>query len=702
MNLFWEITLIEFLLNVAVFAGAIIFYSPLRLLAARLPGGGPRFKESSASGVMFGLATAVAVSMPIHLEGGAAVGCSTILLALAAPIDGYLAILLGLAFCVAIELLPWIAKGPTNYTIIVASLISAILGLIFQLTLKYWPGQRNAQLQYFHLPLLGMLSAAGGLGLYALTAGPVGIVSSVAPAVMSNVCAACILGTLLMHEKRRTASEHDLRESEAHLAIQANDLAAARDIADGANRAKSMFLANMSHELRTPLNAILGYAQLLKRNRNLTQGQADAYNTIQQSGEHLLMLITDILDLSKIEAGKIELHMSPVDITGFLNGIANIIRIKAEEKNLDFECDIASDVPAFVQADPKSLRQVLLNLLSNAVKFTDQGRVELRVRVVSGSREDVRLRFAVCDSGTGIAADQLEKIFHPFEQVGDEHHRIGGTGLGLSISRQLVRLMGSDVGVVSTPGQGSCFSFEMSARLVDSTQTVSQLSGQLTGYSGPRRKVMVVDDTDANRSVLTDTLQSLGFEVSQAVNGLEALISAQSSPPDLILMDVRMPVMDGLEAMRRMQQIPDLRMVPVIAVSAGVTQKEHADCTTAGAKAFLTKPIDSACMFEEIGRLLKLNWIREDPQQTTSAVSDRYERFVVPEPAQMESLHELAKAGNMRAVREKAAQLAALDETFRPFADTIAKLAQGYQSKALLRMVEKYAPMNHATQLELL
>jgi signal transduction histidine kinase len=204
-----------------------------------------------------------------------------------------------------------------------------------------------------------------------------------------------ILGTLLLHEKHRTETERELRESEAYLAGQAKELAVARDTAESANRTKSMFLANMSHELRTPLNAILGYAQLLKRDRSLTKWQGDATDTIQQSGEHLLTLITDILDLSKIEAGKLELHLSPVNMIVFLRGIANIIRIKAEEKALDMACDIASDVFEFVQADQKHLQQVLLNLLSNAVKFTDRGRVDLRVTVLSKSLEDVRLHFEV-------------------------------------------------------------------------------------------------------------------------------------------------------------------------------------------------------------------------------------------------------------------------------------------------------------------
>jgi len=464
----------------------------------------------------------------------------------------------------------------------------------------------------------------------------------------------------------------------------------ARDAAERTNRAKSLFLANMSHELRTPLNAILGYAQLLKRDRNLTKWQWDASNTIQQSGEHLLTLITDILDLAKIEAGKIGIQLGPVDINGFLHGICNIIRIKTEEKVLAFGCDIAPDVPAYVQTDHKHLRQVLLNLLSNAVKFTDMGRVDLRVKLLSQSQGEAHLRFEVCDTGTGIAGDQLEVIFQPFEQVGDARHRAGGTGLGLGISQQLVRLMGGEIHVESTLGQGSCFSFDMTAMLVDSTFAASPMSGDVTGYSGPRKRILVVDDTEANRTVLTDTLNSLGFEISQAINGSEALTLAQATLPDLVLMDIRMPVMGGVEAMRRMQHIPDLRGIPIIAVSAGVSQSDQADSMTAGAKAFLTKPIESTSMLFEIGKLLDLTWVFAPSQQMSSTINN-FEQFVVPEQAEMESLRELAKAGNMRAIREKADQLAILDARYSPFADKIRVLALGYQSKAVLRLVEKHA-----------
>jgi signal transduction histidine kinase len=384
---------------------------------------------------------------------------------------------------------------------------------------------------------------------------------------------------------------------------------AARHAAEAANRAKSEFLAGMSHELRTPLNAVLGYAQLLTMEGGLSPRQARGLETIQQSGQHLLALVNDILDLARIEAGRTALNPAPVNLSELLQTVVHLMRVKADEKQLAVLFDAAADLPEAVLADERRLRQVLLNLLGNAIKFTDDGTVTLRASAEPQGKAQVLLRLDVEDTGIGMHADDVERIFEPFEQVGDAERRSGGTGLGLAITRALVNDMGGRVQVSSELGRGSRFRIELPLPVAQLAQVASPRAPGLARYAGPPRRVLVVDDVAANRALMCDFLMNAGFEVAQASDGGELLAAARSFRPDLVLMDSVMPSVDGVEATRRLRRDADLAAVPVIAISASATAEHRAACLQAGVNVFLTKPVSLQALQARIGEQLGLQWI---------------------------------------------------------------------------------------------
>jgi PAS domain S-box-containing protein len=499
----------------------------------------------------------------------------------------------------------------------------------------------------------------------------------------------CLEGLLTDITARKQALE-ELRNHRDQLEQAVRErtaqLVEAKERAEIASGAKSTFLASMSHELRTPLNGILGYAQLLKLDKMLGERHIAGLNVIQQCGEHLLTLINDILDSAKIEANKLELNVTDIPLAEFLRTIVEIIRVKATEKRLDFICDLAPDLPNWVRADAKRLRQVLLNLLSNAVKYTDRGQVSLRVRF----SPPTRLCFAVQDTGIGIRADQLEAIFQPFEQAGEARRRLGGAGLGLAISRQYVRLMGGDIQVESRVGQGSTFWFELTVLVVEAEMTTVPPEGVMTGYEGPRKRILVVDDVTENRAVVVDMLSPLGFDMVEAVNGCEGLEKAHTLWPDLILMDIIMPEMDGLEATRRLRHLPAFKDVPIIAISASASREDEDKSLAAGGNAFLPKPVDLGGLLAQIAVLLKLDWTYELPGASPFPEPQTVEVRVAPPAQEMDILLRLAREGDMRGIVQQATHLAELDQRYLPFANQLRLLAQKYQSKSILSLVERY------------
>ena len=381
---------------------------------------------------------------------------------------------------------------------------------------------------------------------------------------------------------------------------------------------RSQFLAHMSHELRTPLNAMMGFAQILQRDESLTERAAKAIRVISESGQHLLRLINDILDLARIDAGKLELFPSEINLAVFLQIVCDTIQERAEDKGLRFVFEAAAGLPETVCVDEKRLRQVLLNLLANAVKFTDSGQVTLRVTRMVPSGETgspVHLRFEVEDNGIGMSERELARVFQPFEQVADARRREGGAGLGLAISRQLLHLMGGEIRVRSRPGEGSVFSFEIETPATQAQVAVQPEEGVPIGYLGERRRILVTDDVPENRAVLVGMLGALDFQMTEAANGWDTLKEVARSSPDLVLIDLAMPLMDGCETIRALRRTPEGAEVVIVATSASATAEVEASTRAAGANAFVGKPVQEAALLQVIATLLRLEWLRERPKE---------------------------------------------------------------------------------------
>lgn len=471
------------------------------------------------------------------------------------------------------------------------------------------------------------------------------------------------------------------------------ELIIAKDQAESANRSKSDFLSRMSHELRTPLNAILGYAQILRLHNNLSDMQRQQLDIMRSSGEHLLTLINDILDVGKIEANKMEVEDAVFDLSALISQVFNLTKLQAEEKELSLYYEPETPLPAYVRGDERKLRQILLNLLSNAVKYTRRGTVSMRVGYDRDG--DGLFHCEVTDTGIGIAPDKLEVIFEPFTQLTNDRQAREGTGLGLNITKRLLTLIQGKMGVASEPGKGSTFWFELPLPSLEADEiSPAMVESHIVGYRGERKSVLVADDTVGNTALLVSLLEPLGFELYTAQNGQEALQLATEQRPDLVVLDLVMPEMDGLELATRLRQNSDFAAIKIIGASATVTDSACKEAFVAACDAFVAKPIRIHELLDKIGTLLGIDWETVTPTTAGESIKHKTgideESFVVPALPELEVLYDLAMMGDMLKIDAWATELEARSSDYGSFAEKLRELARAFKAKAILTLVEQW------------
>ncbi|OKH37163.1 hypothetical protein NIES2119_15215 [[Phormidium ambiguum] IAM M-71] len=463
----------------------------------------------------------------------------------------------------------------------------------------------------------------------------------------------------------------------------------AKEAADNANKAKSEFLSNMSHELRTPLNGILGYAQILQQSTDFNSKHRKFLEIIEQAGLHLLALINDVLDLSKIEARKMELLPKDFHLASFLASVIEIIRIRAENKGIAFYYIPDSNFPDGVIADEKRLRQVLINLLGNAIKFTSIGSVTFQVEMLNHQEKMASIRFKITDTGVGIKPEEIPKIFLPFEQAEAGNKQVEGTGLGLTISRKLVQMMGSEIKIKSDLGQGSSFWFDVTFPISQGWEKVAIITekGKIIGYNGQQQKLLVIDDRKVNRGVLVEVLALLGFAIAEAENGAEGLTKIEIFQPDLIITDIAMPVMDGYEMTQTIRQSKHLN-IPIIASSASVSAADQNKAIRMGCSDFLPKPIDMEQLFIMLQKHLQLQWIYEQKETQEKIITSNNQELIFPALEELDTLYQASRIGNIAKIKNEARRIEKIDKKYQPLVDRILQLAEQFNEKAILQLIE--------------
>lgn len=519
--------------------------------------------------------------------------------------------------------------------------------------------------------------------------------ASVALALVSGIVAWWVV---LAHKSRRVAQEESSRQTQLLMQEIASHrrtdelLQKAKLSAEQANRAKSRYITAISHELRTPLNAILGYAQILDGDETIPPHRRQAVNVIRRSGDHLLSLIEGTLDIARIESGKLSLDVKPLDFPDFVRQIVAMFELQARNKGIDFSYRPAGELPAWVRADERRLRQILINILGNAIKFTSRGGVTFALKY---QRE--MATFEVRDTGPGIAPEELAHVFEPFSRGSAVHvGATGGTGLGLTIAKMLTDLMGGELSVESTPGQGSHFRVRL---FLPKSAPAGQGArrAQRVGYVGVRRRVLIVDNEKTDRDLLASMLEPLGFQLAQAASGQACLETIPSFRPHVIFMDLAMPGIDGWETIRRIRAA-GITDAEIAVISANAFEKGTDNDAGIGAEDFITKPVRMDELLDWLGLRLGLEWVTTEAPAAQLPAAAPPARLHFPPPEQLQALDEQVALGYPRGIQARLDEIVRLDAGCADFAEVMRQLARQFQFETMREIVRKglEEPHGHA------
>lgn len=507
-------------------------------------------------------------------------------------------------------------------------------------------------------------------------------------AVLTLISGVIAWWLVLIGESSRVAQmESNQQSSLLLLEIAAHNitdeqLQKAKQIAESANQAKSRYVYAISHELRTPLNSILGYSQILDADKSIPPNRRRATSVIRKSGEHLLLLIEGVLDIACIESGKLKMDMEELDFPDFIQQLVHMFEVQVRSKGIAFNYEKFGELPQVIRADRKRFGQILINLLGNAVKFTERGSVHFRVRY---ARE--MALFEIEDTGPGMSAEELEQIFEPFVRGNAAARSGSGAGMGLTISKMLTDLMGGELHVTSTPGVGSLFQVRLFLPRVHNPLCVLG-NNVITrkGYLGIRRRILIVDNEELDREMLLSVLEPLGFEIAQAASGFECLALCAQFKPDMVLMDLAMPGIDGWETIRRVRQL-EIAQPKIAIVSANAFDKGLGNDCNVQPQDFIIKPLKMAELIESIGRNLALEWLNQEsvPQITLSSEA----AFVYPPAEFIHALNNLVAIGYVSGIHKKLEEIESLDFSFTPFVEKLRQMLAQFEFKAITNLLKQ-------------